>query len=75
MVTKDTVDADIYEMQERKSKMNAAIMETSSEKAEKNEMLKIAMNRYLGKAEGNESLEKKVQNDSSNKENDVICLI
>ena len=69
------MDADIYEMQERKSKMNAAIMETSSEKAEKNEMLKIAMNRYLGKAEGNESLEKKVQNDSSNKENDVICLI
>lgn len=69
------MDADIYEMQERKSKMNAAIMETSSEKAEKNEMLKIAMNRYLGKTEGNESLEKKVQNDSSNKENDVICLI
>jgi hypothetical protein len=29
-VAKDTVDADIYEMQERKAKMNAAIMESDT---------------------------------------------
>jgi SNF2 family DNA or RNA helicase len=34
-VSKDTVDADIYEMQERKAKMNAAIMESSSSTASK----------------------------------------
>lgn len=30
MVTKDTVDADIYEMQQKKAKMNAAILESGS---------------------------------------------
>jgi hypothetical protein len=77
MVTKDTVDSDIYNMQERKSKMNAAIMDsTNAEKKEKKELLKIALNRFLGSA-------KKAKpgraRDSSNKENseneDVICLI
>jgi hypothetical protein len=30
MVTEETVDADIYEMQQRKEKMNAAILESGS---------------------------------------------
>jgi len=30
MVTKDTVDASIYSMQEKKAKMNAAILESST---------------------------------------------
>ena len=30
MVTEETVDADIYEMQQRKAKMNAAILESGS---------------------------------------------
>jgi uncharacterized membrane protein YcaP (DUF421 family) len=31
MVTKNTVDSDIYEMQERKAKMNKAILEKNGE--------------------------------------------
>lgn len=31
MVTENTVDADIYDMQQRKAKMNAAILESGSE--------------------------------------------
>ena len=31
MVTKNTVDSDIYEMQERKAKMNKAILEKNRE--------------------------------------------
>ena len=31
MVTKGTVDEDIYQMQERKAKMNAAILENSAD--------------------------------------------
>jgi hypothetical protein len=48
LVSKDTVDADIFEMQERKSKMNAAIMESSTEnKKERKVMLEAAVNRFL----------------------------
>lgn len=47
LVTKETVDADIYDMQERKSKMNAAILESNAEKKERREMLQSAMNRFL----------------------------
>jgi SWI/SNF-related matrix-associated actin-dependent regulator 1 of chromatin subfamily A len=54
MVTEDTVDADIYKMQERKAEMNAAILETKSsgakqkkeETKEMNSMLKNAVTRY-----------------------------
>jgi SWI/SNF-related matrix-associated actin-dependent regulator 1 of chromatin subfamily A len=53
MITNDTVDADIYMMQERKSKMNAAIMESgssakSSDKKIRKEMLQSAVERFLG---------------------------
>lgn len=45
MVTENTVDADIYQMQERKAQMNAAILQTKSsaakKKAEKDEMKSI----------------------------------
>ena len=49
LVTKDTVDADIYEMQERKAKMNAAIMESneSNNKKERKVMLEALVNRFL----------------------------
>ena len=54
-VSKDTVDADIYEMQERKAKMNAAIMESSSTtiksaevgKQERKAILQSAMQKFL----------------------------
>ena len=54
MVTEDTVDADIYKMQERKAEMNAAILETKTsgakqkkeESKEMNSMLKNAVTRY-----------------------------
>ena len=54
MVAKDTVDADIYMMQERKSKMNAAIMgkNNNSDKKERREMLQTAVNRFLGSSPG-----------------------
>lgn len=48
LVTKDTVDADIYEMQERKAKMNAAIMESNdNSKKERKIMLEALVNRFL----------------------------
>lgn len=52
MVSKDTVDEDVYKMQQRKAKMNAAIMD-SSEVWKKSaadvtkEVLDIAVNRFL----------------------------
>ena len=55
-VSKDTVDADIYEMQERKAKMNAAIMESSSSttsksaevgKQERKAILQSVMQKFL----------------------------
>lgn len=52
LVAKDTVDHDIYCMQERKSKMSAAIMESSSDdfdsKKERENVLQNAVNRFLG---------------------------
>lgn len=55
LVAKDTVDADIYEMQERKSKMNAAIMDnhtTSSNdaaeaKKERKAMMQSVVEKFL----------------------------
>ena len=50
LVASDTVDADIYKMQERKAKMNAAIMESNSSSKnarEKKELLESALNRYI----------------------------
>ena len=53
MVTADTVDASIYSMQERKAKMNAAILENNGKLKKKDEneainsMVKDAMTKYL----------------------------
>jgi hypothetical protein len=52
MVSKDTVDEDVYRMQQRKAKMNAAIMDSSDEwkKSAANvtkQVLDIAVNRFL----------------------------
>lgn len=57
MVTKDTVDEDIYKMQERKAKMNAAILESGSgstdqetkqeEEAAKQSIIQSAVNRFV----------------------------
>lgn len=73
MVAKDCVDAAIYEMQERKAKMNAAIMESNSEKMQKKEMLQHAMKSYLSK--GDSSNDMSNVGDSKNKKNKAICLI
>jgi len=50
----DTVDSDIYEMQDRKSKMNAAIMESApstkppnQDKKERKELLQAVVNRFV----------------------------
>ena len=53
LVSRDTVDDDIYQMQERKREMNAAIMESDSsswaknETKEKSAVLSSAMSRFL----------------------------
>lgn len=56
LVTEGTVDADIYDMQQRKAKMNAAILENTQEKtrnakeddtADIGNILKSAVDRYL----------------------------
>ncbi len=55
MVTENTVDADIYKMQQRKAKMNEAIMESKTAKERKKEsdevqaILKMAVSRYKTK--------------------------
>lgn len=63
LVSKDTVDEDIYAMQQRKSKMNAAIMGSDAEwkkhsKDEKKLMLQTAVDRFLmsPKVKSNESI-------------------
>jgi SWI/SNF-related matrix-associated actin-dependent regulator 1 of chromatin subfamily A len=52
MVSKETVDEDIYAMQQRKAKMNAAIMENDSEwnkkaRTERDDVLQTAVDRFL----------------------------
>lgn len=53
LISKDCVDSDIYNMQERKKKMNAAIMDapaterTKEEKKAKTQMIKNAVDRYM----------------------------
>ena len=52
MVSKNTVDEDIYRMQQRKAKMNAAIMDTCDEWKKSTatvtkEVLEVAVNRFL----------------------------
>jgi hypothetical protein len=89
MVAKDTVDADIFEMQERKSKMNAAIMEsngvsssTTDEKKERKEIMKTVVNRFLSVPTSGNKKNKSMERflSMTNKENvggkkDVIDLI
>ena len=47
LVTQGTVDEDIYNMQDRKAKMNAAIMESKDERQERKAMLKAAVDRFI----------------------------
>jgi SWI/SNF-related matrix-associated actin-dependent regulator 1 of chromatin subfamily A len=64
MVTKDTVDDDIYEMQQRKTKMNAAILEKGGsidaakeknwDNAEIKSILQNQLERYLSKQNDNQ---------------------
>jgi SWI/SNF-related matrix-associated actin-dependent regulator 1 of chromatin subfamily A len=70
LVANNTVDADIYKMQERKAKMNAAIMESSSSSKnskEKKEILESAVNRYMSSSPTKPA---KNQTQSCNKENE-----
>ena len=43
LIALNTVDEDIYKMQEKKAKMNAAIMDSSSSRKEKNDILKSVL--------------------------------
>jgi len=43
LISKDSVDEDIYKMQEKKAKMNAAIMDSASSRKEKNSILKSVL--------------------------------
>jgi len=57
LVTEDTVDEDIYAMQQRKTKMNAAIMESNNggkfdSSSEKDAVLNSAVARFLGSPHG-----------------------
>jgi hypothetical protein len=51
LVAKDTVDWDIYKMQEKKKKMNAAIMESNSstvvDKKTKKELTEASIHRFI----------------------------
>ena len=53
MITENTVDSDIYNMQERKSLMNEAILDSKASKkqemAEKSHILEMALSRYQDK--------------------------
>lgn len=53
LVAKDTVDSDIYKMQEKKAKMNAAIMESNgaADKKAKRELTEAAINRFIHSAD------------------------
>jgi hypothetical protein len=83
LVTKETVDADIFEMQERKSKMNAAIMESNADKKQRRDMLQTAVNRFLTTTTTTTSppakKKKKLTQSTNvnNKENEkkVICIL
>lgn len=70
LVASDTVDADIYKMQERKAKMNAAIMESNSSKnaKEKKELLESALSRYISSSP--QPKKQSQTKPSSNKENE-----
>ena len=56
MITKDTVDSDIYNMQERKSQMNEAIFDSSNKNQKRNDtkemshILQKALSRYQQKS-------------------------
>ncbi|KAL3926939.1 MAG: hypothetical protein SGBAC_013278 [Bacillariaceae sp.] len=73
MVAKETVDADIYNMQERKAKMNAAIMESSknNDKKERREMLNQEIQRFLGNTNNTSEEQSKMTDTTTatNKEN------
>ena len=62
LVAADTVDADIYEMQQRKARMNAAIMDSDwnkeEAKAAKDQVLQTAVDRFLSQSPANPTPEK-----------------
>ena len=55
LIASDTVDEDIYKMQEKKAKMNAAIMDSSSSRKEKSAILKSVLDRAEQEKENNTS--------------------
>jgi hypothetical protein len=80
LVTKETVDADTFKMQERKFKMNAAIMESNVDKKQHRDMLQTAVNRFLLMTTSPHAKKKKKlpeSTDVKNKENEkeVIFIL
>jgi hypothetical protein len=62
LVAKDTVDSDIYKMQEKKTKMNAAIMEShiiTLDKKAKKELTEASIHRFINNSVKNEHPEEK----------------
>lgn len=72
MVTQETVDADIYTMQERKAKMNAAIMESKNDKKERRELLNMEIQRFLGSPQRGKNVGKETNGTETIKEIDII---
>ena len=52
LVTKNTVDEDVYLMQEKKKLMSASIMDSAEEKKIKQELLRAQIDRVRSKAPG-----------------------
>lgn len=72
MVAKDCVDEDIYNMQQRKARMNAAIMDnpstTSDFAKEQRQTLNQAVDRYLKSPSMKKRAENREKENSSNSE-------
>lgn len=56
LISKDCVDEDIYKMQEKKAKMNAAIMDSSSSRKEKNAILKSVLKKAKQEVDDDETV-------------------
>jgi hypothetical protein len=79
MVSKNTVDEDIYKMQEKKVKMNAAIMESSNsastESKDKKELLQSVVDRFMKSPEASRiktAINRENDDDDDEEEIDVI---
>jgi hypothetical protein len=74
LVSLETVDEDIFKMQEKKVKMNAAIMESSNaatESQEKKELLRAVVHRFMKSPEGTR-VQSSIDKENHDAEEDII---